>query len=473
MFIIYSRTVQYRVRYRCGIQKILTFFYKLINCTLVQAMASSFRNAANALIADIKRAIVTLGSRTGSSKRAIVGALGINADEAFLVAAALKLGTNQGTFSRSGNKWKVASPAGSRSQGSRSVAQRTLTIKIKAQSGDEIFYRIKNTTKFSNVFKHYAQAQGVERGSLSFKINLNGDNIDQEETPNSLHLEDGDEIHVFTIAQRTLTIRISNASGDELSFKIKNTTDFSKIIRRYAQRRGVEAEKLRFYLDDGERISPQLEFKTAEILGLEDGDVIVALKEQSGSIGIFGSHAKSLGIEYLTTDSYPSCQAASDLIRATKASLNATYLNQKQPNVLVKTQCDALMQWADEKWDGKSLDFKLLLSDIELTNLIGKRSFSQLRALMGGVHDTILLRRCMEHGKVIKFHTDCDSFQTLQVPLNTDYKGGCLVYVTKRGIEYPDRSAGSFTLHRNDILHGVTRLESGVRYGLFMLQKNE
>ena len=38
---------------------------------------------------------------------------------------------------------------------------------------------------------------------------------------------------------------------------------------------------------------------------------------------------------------------------------------------------------------------------------------------------------------------------------------------------YPDRSAGSFTLHRNDILHGVTRLESGVRYGLFMLQKKE
>ena len=59
------------------------------------------------------------------------------------------------------------------------------------------------------------------------------------------------------------------------------------------------------------------------------------------------------------------------------------------------------------------------------------------------------------------------------MPLNEKYVGGRLVYVTQDGMTYPDRSAGSFTLHRNDILHGVTRLESGVRYGLFMLQKKE
>jgi hypothetical protein len=35
----------------------------------------------------------------------------------------------------------------------------------------------------------------------------------------------------------------------------------------------------------------------------------------------------------------------------------------------------------------------------------------------------------------------------------------------------PDRPEGAITIHHNDIVHGVSLLESGVRYGLFFLQK--
>ena len=268
--------------------------------------------------------------------------------------------------------------------------------------------------------------------------------------------------------KRTLNIEIKDQLGDIKYFRVSYTTKCNKIFQAYANMRGIPVDKLRFLLD-GDRID---ECHTPKMWKMEDGDQITALLEQTGDIGIFGTHAKSPGIEYLTTNAYLSYERALNLIRTTKASLNATFLNQKQLSILVKTQRHALMQRADEEWDGRSLDLKIQLSDAELTKLIGKKSFAQLSALMGGMHDTILLRRCMEHGKVIKFHTDY-SYQTLQVPLNEDYKGGHLVYITQRGMEYPDRSAGSFTLHRNDILHGVTRLESGIRYGLFLLQKKE
>ena len=130
------------------------------------------------------------------------------------------------------------------------------------------------------------------------------------------------------------------------------------------------------------------------------------------------------------------------------------------------------MNLLDKKWNGKDQDFKLPLTNAVLSRLIGTVSYDRLASLMDDTHDTIILRRCMAHGKSIKFHTD-ESYKTLQVPLNdqSEYTGGRLVFVTKDGAFVPIRNAGTYTKHRNDIAHGVTRLESGVRYGLFLLQK--
>ena len=61
----------------------------------------------------------------------------------------------------------------------------------------------------------------------------------------------------------------------------------------------------------------------------------------------------------------------------------------------------------------------------------------------------------------------------MQISLNSEneYSVGRLVYATKDDdLVYPSRPAGSATLHRNHIAHGVTTLTDGVRYGLFLLQ---
>jgi small ubiquitin-related modifier len=361
------------------------------------------------VVAKVQATIVELGDRGGSSKARIKKALGADADETALVTAALKRGTANGVFARAGNKYRIRPPPAP-------------DVKIVG---------------------HMSLEERLRRGAK--------DAVIVEDKP----------------PQKTITISFKQG-GDETFFKCSTTTKMSKLFHIYAKRKGVERTVLRFMID-GERIHDDATPRSFE---LEDRDQVEVRWEQTGDIGIFGAHANSPGIMHLTTREHLSRGAASKLIKTLNANPNACFLNQKEPGILIAAQRDTLMQHVDAHWNGKSPDFKLPLSNAELAKLVGEKSYAQLRALMRNTHDAILLRRCMEHGKAIKFHTD-HSFKTLQVPLNEKYVGGRLVYVTQDGMTYPDRSAGSFTLHRNDILHGVTRLESGVRYGLFMLQKKE
>lgn len=61
----------------------------------------------------------------------------------------------------------------------------------------------------------------------------------------------------------------------------------------------------------------------------------------------------------------------------------------------------------------------------------------------------------------------------MQVSLNSDsdYKGGKLIYACNGKLSIPKRSIGTVTVHDDQIVHGVSKLEEGVRYGLFFLRK--
>lgn len=104
---------------------------------------------------------------------------------------------------------------------------------------------------------------------------------------------------------------------------------------------------------------------------------------------------------------------------------------------------------------------------------IGKEAVLELEQTFGQRYDEILVRRCQAHGKFINFHTDV-SLRTMQVALNGDdeYKGGNLVFASHGKLNVPKRKMGTVSIHENDIVHGVSKLISGVRYGLFFLQKS-
>lgn len=96
----------------------------------------------------------------------------------------------------------------------------------------------------------------------------------------------------------------------------------------------------------------------------------------------------------------------------------------------------------------------------------------KMESIFAEHYDEIVLRRCQAHGKFINFHLDV-SLKTMQVALNDDseYGGGRLVYATGDKLLVPEGRRGTVTLHDNRIVHGVTLLKSGVRYGLVLLKK--
>jgi small ubiquitin-related modifier len=76
----------------------------------------------------------------------------------------------------------------------------------------------------------------------------------------------------------TLQLKVKNSEGKETVFKLKKSTALRKMMDAYCQREGVPADGVRF-LFEGERLNRE---QTPDTLGMEDGDVIDALIEQTG-----------------------------------------------------------------------------------------------------------------------------------------------------------------------------------------------
>jgi len=67
-----------------------------------------------------------------------------------------------------------------------------LTIRVKDQSGEETFFKVKTWTKMGKIFGAYASRKGVDADSLTFL--LDGNKIYSYHTPSTLELEDQDQI---------------------------------------------------------------------------------------------------------------------------------------------------------------------------------------------------------------------------------------------------------------------------------------
>ena len=149
-------------------------------------------------------------------------------------------------------------------------------------------------------------------------------------------------------------------------------------------------------------------------------------------------------------------------------------------------------------------DFRHLLSPSEFVGIVGNQAFAALTALLYGessgegpgarVPDVIALRRTTASGRWIGWHTDTASrtvqvwtrstgsasvfasdsapLSTPQVPLSDDSActGGRLIFLgADGGVAQPVRRVGVPLAHGGDVVHGVTRLDAGVRYSVFLL----
>ena len=142
-----------------------------------------------------------------------------------------------------------------------------------------------------------------------------------------------------------------------------------------------------------------------------------------------------------------------------------------------KDKCAILKKILDDKWaETKSIaDFKITFTIEELSQHIGTENAHSLSKLVQDDFDKIILRRCAPEGLCIKFHLDVTR-RVLQVALNDDdeYIGGRLMFITGGGkLIVPKRIAGSFTSHNSFVVHGVSKHQAGLRYGLFFIKERK
>eukprot|EP00462_Mataza_sp_D1_P006685 CAMPEP_0175125652 /NCGR_PEP_ID=MMETSP0087-20121206/3427_1 /TAXON_ID=136419 /ORGANISM="Unknown Unknown, Strain D1" /LENGTH=273 /DNA_ID=CAMNT_0016407497 /DNA_START=166 /DNA_END=987 /DNA_ORIENTATION=+ len=209
--------------------------------------------------------------------------------------------------------------------------------------------------------------------------------------------------------------------------------------------------------------------------------------EPKTRIGHFGRHTGTPGIQYLQdSNKVPTAKESFDLMTVVHSlhlkeegkrehALGSSFQNYPTIQMLSIAEREHLINYADQRHlEESGSDLKVPLTESQLEKLIGATTTSKLKSFFLAktqrLPTEIKLRRCEAHDQCIKFHLDT-SLATMQIPLNSDraYQGARLVFACSDGLHYPDRPAGSCTIHDNSVVHGVTRMDSGVRYGLFFL----
>ena len=75
-----------------------------------------------------------------------------------------------------------------------------------------------------------------------------------------------------------LEIQVQNQDGSAVHFKVKETTSFGKMFSAYLSRQALSPASVRF-LYDGVRLDAS---QTPKMVNMESGDVIDAIREQTG-----------------------------------------------------------------------------------------------------------------------------------------------------------------------------------------------
>ena len=103
--------------------------------------------------------------------------------------------TNSTQFTKMTDTNAGAAEAAGAAEGGAGQKDLHINIKVKAQDGTEIYFKIKRSTQLKKLMDAYCQRQGLANNQCRFIFD--GERIKDEDSPDSLEMENGDEIDVM------------------------------------------------------------------------------------------------------------------------------------------------------------------------------------------------------------------------------------------------------------------------------------
>lgn len=167
----------------------------------------------------------------------------------------------------------------------------TITLKIVDQTGSEMAFKVKKSTKMEKIFNAYAERKGGQ--ATAYRFVLDGSRVDPSSTPKMLELEDGDQLDAMLDfvgggadeEDEPIMLVVRDASnGSSQEYRVKKSMPFEKLFNTIATRRGIQKESFRLMFD-GERITG---LQTPALLNMEDGDMIDYTNYQVGGVSRLG-----------------------------------------------------------------------------------------------------------------------------------------------------------------------------------------
>ena len=155
-----------------------------------------------------------------------------------------------------------------------------IKLDVMSEDGGKISFKVKQNVSLSKLRMSYSERVGLPVSSLRFFVN--GSRIN-DQTPEELKMEDGEEVDVFReqggkSQGKIIKLVVRSEDGGELSVRVNRTASLGNLRKFYSEQcLKLPVSSVRFFVD-GKRINDE----TPDQLEIEDGGVVEVFREQGG-----------------------------------------------------------------------------------------------------------------------------------------------------------------------------------------------
>ena len=372
-------------------------------------------------------------------------------------------------------------------------------IHIKTLAGKVITLQVKLCNTIHDVKKRIQDEEGIP--SDQQRLVFSGKQLEDRWALLDYGVKNEDSLHLL-FRTRSLTpyslessgimkIYVKTLSGTTITLKVKPSDNLKDIKAKIQAKEGIPPDQQRHlfngvHLEDGPTLS-QYNIKNNSILHM-----VLRLRGMISNFSEFDEN-DPLNAFLMKGDVFGQ-ELSGDLLNQRRLNLDGSKnsllkIHHTGETILTDDQRLKLVGVADfmyalQKIKGNSetvlQDIKIILPSGTISKITGSETAESalkehhVKSMLPDSEQKLVLRRTCPTNACLPWHVDGGYSQSVvQYTLNDDrdYKGGRLCFFTKdTGLFIPQRPAGTVSVHIRE-MHAVSKLLSGVRYVLFVVDE--